>query len=349
MVNGEFDNWFHQFSFVARAYQWDTHEKMVRLMSCLRGPAVTAHRSLPHGERDNYDSCIDLLRKRYGNDRPIAKTTLRADVSAIRQEEGESLDMFADRVYALTVEAYPEMERGNLLDSLAIPAFLKGIRDRSAVQEALKFSNPSTIRAAVETVLHIQCAARTLGVRGMSARQVVLEDEPAVISSETLSETTAVGRVIWGVVRHLQQSTISPKLDATSTSGTYFTCGGRGHRARDCANKRRHSPSPLTCFECSGKGHLARKCSNTLRRRDPPGKPPNRRHRRWSSTSSGSSSSTDSEDVHGYRRGHRRHSPRRRRSHSKGNHGSDRNGSAIMTVSIGMMGRTCISWTKQRP
>ena len=150
---------------MARAYQWDPREKMVRLMSCLRGPALTAHRSLPHGERDNYDSCIDLLRKRCGHDRPIAKTTLRADLSAIRQEEGESLDTFADRVYALTVEAYPNMERGNLLDSLAVPALRKGIRDRSAAQETLKLSNPSTTRAAVETVLHVQCAARTLGVR----------------------------------------------------------------------------------------------------------------------------------------------------------------------------------------
>ena len=125
---------------MVRAYQWDPREKMVRLMSCLRGPALTAHRSLPHGERDNYDSCIDLLRKRCGHDRPIAKTTLRTDLSAIRQEEGESLDMFAVKaytLYALTVEAYPEMERGNLLDSLAVPAFLKGIRDRSAAQEAL--------------------------------------------------------------------------------------------------------------------------------------------------------------------------------------------------------------------
>ena len=161
----EFDNWFHQCSLMARAYQWDPREKMVRLMSCLRGPALTAHRSLPHGERDNYDSCIDLLRKSYGHDRPIAKTTLRADLSAISQEEGESLDTFADRVYALTVEAYPNMERGNLLDSLAVPALRKGIRDRSAAQEALKFSNPSTTRAAVETVLHIQSAARTRGVR----------------------------------------------------------------------------------------------------------------------------------------------------------------------------------------
>ena len=157
----------------------------------------------------------------------------------------------------------------------------------------------------------------------MSARQVAFEDKPAVISSEALSETTVVDRVIQGVVRQLQQPTISPKLDATPTSGTCFTCGGRGHRARDCANKKRHSPSPLTWYECSGKGHLARECSNTLRRRDSPGKPPNRRHRRWSSTSSGSSSSTHSEDTHTYRRGHRRHSPRRRRSHSKDNYPSD--------------------------
>ena len=231
--------------------------------------------------------------------------------------------MFADRVYALTVEACLEMKRGNLLDSLAVPAFLKGTRDRSAAQEALAFSNPSTIRAAVGTVLHVQSAARTLGVRGMSARHVAFEDEPTVISPEALSEITVVDRAIRGVVRQLQQCTISPKVGATPTSGTCFTCRGRGHRARDCANKRRRSPFPLTCFECSGKGHLARECSNTVRRRDPPAKPPNRRHRRWSNTSSGSSSSTDSVETHAYRRGHRRHSPGRRRSHRKCNHQCD--------------------------
>ena len=79
----------------------------------------------------------------------------------------------------------------------------------------------------------------------MSARQVAFEDEPSVISSEAASETTVVDRVILGVVRQLQQSTVSPKLGATPTSGTCFTCGGRAHRARDCANKRRRSPSPL--------------------------------------------------------------------------------------------------------
>ena len=121
-----------------------------------------------------------------------------------------------------------------------------GVRDRCPVCRSDTWSTrqvSSVPLGHLEYETGIQCAARTLGVRGMSARQVVFEDEPTAISSEALSETTVVDQVIRGVVRQLQQPTISPKLDATPTSGTCFTCGGRGHRARDFANKRRRSPS----------------------------------------------------------------------------------------------------------
>ena len=56
----------------------------------------------------------------------------------------------------------------DLYNSLSVPAFLRGIRDRSAAQEAMKFSDPATIRTAVEAVLHIQCATRTFGGRNLS-------------------------------------------------------------------------------------------------------------------------------------------------------------------------------------
>ena len=118
---GEWDNWIHQFEFITEAYNWDSDEKMTRLVSCLRGPALTAHRSLPREERYDYEGCISYLCMRYGHSRPVARTTLRAELSVLKQEEGESVDTFADRVYALTVEAYPNMHK-DLYNSLPVPA-----------------------------------------------------------------------------------------------------------------------------------------------------------------------------------------------------------------------------------
>ena len=42
---GEWDNWYHQFECLATHYNWDDLVRLVRLLSCLKGPALTTHRS----------------------------------------------------------------------------------------------------------------------------------------------------------------------------------------------------------------------------------------------------------------------------------------------------------------
>ena len=42
---GERDNWYHQFECLATHYNWDDLVRLVRLLSCLKGPALTTHRS----------------------------------------------------------------------------------------------------------------------------------------------------------------------------------------------------------------------------------------------------------------------------------------------------------------
>ena len=104
---GEWDNWYHQFEFLATHYNWDDRERLVRLVSCLKGPALTAHQSFSQRARNTYAHCSAALQERYGSRRHALIITLRAELSTVRQEEGESIDMFGDRVYALTNQAYP--------------------------------------------------------------------------------------------------------------------------------------------------------------------------------------------------------------------------------------------------
>ena len=124
---------------------------------------------------------IAALQERYGSRRHALIITRRAELSTVRQEEGESMEGFGDRVYALTNQAYTFLVNDpTLLQSLAVPAFLKGLsRDMHAAQEAMKFRDPKSIQEAVVTVTHTQGASRIFGNRGVpTARQVSFGDRP---------------------------------------------------------------------------------------------------------------------------------------------------------------------------
>ena len=104
---GEWHNWYHQFEFLATYYNWDDWARLVRLVSCLEGPALTAHRSFSQIARNTYAHCIAALHERYGSRRHALIITGRAELSTVRQEEGENMERFGDRVNTLTNQAYP--------------------------------------------------------------------------------------------------------------------------------------------------------------------------------------------------------------------------------------------------
>ena len=310
----EWENWAHQFRVFTQLYNWTENEQLIHLVSSLRGPALTAHRNFSEAECATVEACMHALDMRYGSKRPLTIASLRADLSVAKQEEGEGVDTFGDRLLGLTHRAYPGMAP-DWIQGLAVPAFLKGLKDKVSGQEAMKFGKPQTITDAVEQVMHLQCTARTFGGhRSMTNRHVVFEDDVP----EATPQNTNIDRVVDSVVRQLKQVGLSP--NETPRRDTCFTCGGAGHRSRDCATKRRRSPSPLTCYECGGLGHLSRECSNTLERRRGSVKPSRRHRRRRRSTSSSDSvSSSSQEDNHQHHRGGR-DNPRRKgeRSTPKG-------------------------------
>lgn len=90
-------------------HRW-RHECLLQLMLYLRGPVPTAHQSLSVTDRSVYALCIAAFHNRSGKHIPVVRMTLRAELSALRQEEDESLDTFGDHAYALTAQAYPYIE-----------------------------------------------------------------------------------------------------------------------------------------------------------------------------------------------------------------------------------------------
>ena len=306
----EWENWAHQFRVFTQLYNWTENEQLIHLVSSLRGPALTAHRSFSEAECATVEACMHALDMRYGSKRPLTIASLRADLSVAKQEEGEGVDTFGDRLLGLTHRAYPGMAP-YWIQGLSVPAFLKGLKVKVSGQEAMTFGKPQTITDAVEQVLHLQCIARTFGGhRAITNMHVVVNDD---VPEATPQNTADIDRVVDSVVRQLKQVGLSP--NETPRSDTCFMCGGAGHRSRDCATKRRRSPSPPTCYECGGLGHLSRECSNTLERRRGSVKPSRRHRRRRRSTSSSDRvSSSSQEDTHQHHRGRRDNHRRNRRS-----------------------------------
>ena len=251
---GEWDNWYHKFEFHATHNIWDDRERLVRLVSCLKGPALTAHRSFSQTARNTYAHCIAALQERYGSRRPALIITLRAELSTVRHEEGESMETFGDRVYTLTNQAYPFLvNEPTLLQSLAVPAFLKGLRDRNAAQEAMMFRDPKSIQ---ETITHIQGASCIFGNRGApTVRHVSFGDKPITEAAPSTDMD-----LLQGVDRQLQQYAVTRKV--TPTSDACYTCGGSGHRSLECATRNR---ATFICYHCGGIGHYLFECSNRPR------------------------------------------------------------------------------------
>ena len=150
----------------------------------------------------------------------------------MRQEELESMDTFGDRVYALTNQAYRDsVYAPTLLQSLAVPAFLKAFRDRNVAQEAMKFRDHKSIQEAVVTVTHNHGASRILVNQGVpTARQVSFDDTPT-------TEAPLIDMDLLQLARQLQQFAVTGKV--TPTSDACYSCGGSGHRSRECATRNR--------------------------------------------------------------------------------------------------------------
>ena len=106
--SSEWGPFIFQFRKMAKAGKWSDREKPDSLLACPRGKAIAYIQSKPKSCRSHYKALLDLLDRRYGM--LELPSTARRQLVAMRQEEGESLEDFADRVMLKIGEGYPGEE-----------------------------------------------------------------------------------------------------------------------------------------------------------------------------------------------------------------------------------------------
>ena len=129
--------------------------------------------SKPREERADYQSLRDLLAQRYGV--MELPSTARQQLSAMRQEEGEALENFADRIILKAGKGFRGVPE-ETLQSLATEAFLRGCKHRNAANAASE-RKPETLQQAVVEMRDTAANLRAFGRNTVIARQVTFASD----------------------------------------------------------------------------------------------------------------------------------------------------------------------------
>ena len=242
---GEWNSFIFQFAKTARYYGWDQHDKADRLLASLRGKAVDFIRKKQRKVQDDYRTLRDTLEQRFGKlEHPIAA---RCQLLYVRQEEGESIEDFADRILTKVNKAYPGIE---MEQDLAKDAFLRGCQNRSAAYAAAE-KDPETLQDALEEVQNSVVNLKAFGRGSAVTRQISFAGREEKEEEDSGTEEEKVRKLFEKFMkeRHSERSGRSRGRSAMRC----YSCNGLGHMQRDCTE----GPS---CFGCGEKGHMRADC-----------------------------------------------------------------------------------------
>ena len=257
---GEWNGFIFQFRKTARYFGWSQQEKGDRLLASLRGKAVDFIMSKPREVQDNYQALKDALEVRFGKmEHP---TSARRQLGYLRQEEGETLEDYADKVLTKVSEAYPGID-DEMEQDLAKEAFLRGCHHRSAAYAAAE-KDPVTLQEALEEVQNSAVNLKAFGRGGIATRLVSFagqEDEDEEVNTQVNEEKFR--DLFTRLMREYEQGKgdrdpreYNGLRDQTEPSNAIrcYRCGGRGHMSRECRKEGRR------CFACGEVGHMRADC-----------------------------------------------------------------------------------------
>ena len=243
----EWNSFIFQFAKTARYYGWDQHDKADRLLASLRGKAVDFIRKKPREVQDDYRTLRDTLEQRFGKlEHP---TAVRRQLLYVRQEEGESIEDFADRILTKVNEAYPgtdvEMEQ-----DLAKEAFLRGCQNRSAAYAAAE-KDPETLQGALEEVQNSVVNLKAFGRGSAVTRQISFTGREEKEEEDSGTEEEKIRKLFEKFMMERRSERSGPSRGHSAMR--CYSCNGLGHMQRDCTE----GPS---CFGCGEKGHMRADC-----------------------------------------------------------------------------------------
>ena len=185
--NGTLDRWqgfISNFKFNAKRYRWPDKVRLENLRSCLRDKAVEFVNKRPKHVRSDYRKVLKDLGRRYSLKEPASSVS--RSLFVVRQEEQESIEEFADRVYALTLDGYPHVP-DDVMQALAINHFLRGCKDKQAALLTNMDPPKSVMRALKKAKDHANNLKTFTGNKAI--RRVMFKEESDTRPSASILKT----------------------------------------------------------------------------------------------------------------------------------------------------------------
>ncbi|KAJ8941415.1 hypothetical protein NQ318_010165 [Aromia moschata] len=150
-------NYLRQFEAAARANSWSLAEKATALTLALRGDATDILQTLSLEEQEDYHQLVRHLEMRYGQSH--LEHVYHSQLKNRCQKNNESLQEFEADIARLVRLAYSSTPE-NVMERLAVQAFLDGLRD-TETRQALTLARPSKLVDALARALEFEAAKQS--------------------------------------------------------------------------------------------------------------------------------------------------------------------------------------------
>ncbi|KAJ8939022.1 hypothetical protein NQ318_011311 [Aromia moschata] len=150
-------NYLRQFEAAAKANGWSLAEKATALTLALRGDATDILQTLSLEEQEDYHQLVRHLEMRYGQSH--LEHVYHSQLKNRYQKSSESLQEFEADIARLVRLAYSSTPE-NVMERLAVQAFLDGLRD-TETRQALTLARPSKLVDALARALEFEAAKQS--------------------------------------------------------------------------------------------------------------------------------------------------------------------------------------------
>lgn len=255
-------NWLafkHKFLRYAKACEWTSDECLDGLCWCLTGKAADFHAIImERKEKISYRKLLEKLEHRFGA-RELAETA-QVRFQQLSQNQGESLDDWADRVMTLATRAFKDLLE-YYSNRQAVIKFCEGLTDKDAGL-AVAMDKPSTMEQAMNKIRWFQHLHQSMYGRSKKRTSKETADDSATVCA--VQGTSSEGAQAKAAP---QTSSLEAAIDKLQKSFDRMvlkldeevkTSDSQGWQRPNPSQGRRKTVG--VCFECGKKGHFKQDC-----------------------------------------------------------------------------------------
>jgi hypothetical protein len=155
----EWKPYITQFGHIAQQYSWTESEKLNKLVECLKDQALHFFSSCSEVVQDNFILLCQQMKEKF--DHKVPPHIIRKQLQEIKQQEGETVDEFAERIEGMATAGYEGMP-DDFISAVTIDKFLWGCNENNAALVTFN-KDPKTLNEAIQFMKSIINSQKTIG------------------------------------------------------------------------------------------------------------------------------------------------------------------------------------------